>query len=124
MTRHGFPKRVRLLRASDFERVFARRLSAGNAWFTVYGAANEFGHPRLGLVVSRRIGSAAARNRWKRLLREAFRLTQDRLPALDMLCVVRSQTPPTLAELMESLPTLVERIDAMQQPKSARQAST
>jgi ribonuclease P protein component len=61
--------------------------------------------------VSRRIGGAASRNRWKRLLREAFRLTQHQLPPLDLVCVVRGASPPDLRRLMEALPALAARIE-------------
>ena len=75
-----FPKKMRLLRASEFERVFEQRCSAADRLVIVYGAHNEVGHPRLGLTVSRKVGGAVVRNRWKRCLREAFRRTQHELP--------------------------------------------
>jgi ribonuclease P protein component len=111
MSKHRFPKRVRLLRAREFERVFAARSSAADAWMVLYGAANDLGYPRLGLTVSRRVGGAAARNRWKRLAREAFRLTQHSLPPLDLVFVARAAIPPELAQLLESFPKLASRID-------------
>ena len=107
-----FSKRVRLLRPSDFERVFNARNSAADAWIVLYGATSEAGHPRIGLTVSRRVGGAVVRNRWKRLLREAFRLTQSQLPPLDLVCVVRGQTPPTLAQLRTSLTGISRRIQS------------
>ena len=120
-----FPKRLRLLRARDFERVFAARSSAADAWMTLYGAANDVGYPRLGLTVSRRIGGAAMRNRWKRLLREAFRLTQHQLPPLDLVCVARAPAPPVLRDLIETLPELAVRIERRLQrdvPRAAKDA--
>ena len=36
---------------------------------------------RLGIVASRRLGGAVVRNRARRLVREAFRLTRDEMPA-------------------------------------------
>jgi ribonuclease P protein component len=106
----GFPKRSRLLDAREFERVFAARHSAASPGFAMYGAANELGHARLGITVSRRTGNAVERNRWKRVLREAFRLSQSRLPAIDFVCVVRSPAPPPLTTLSETLLELAARV--------------
>jgi ribonuclease P protein component len=119
MTNHRFSKRMRLLSAKEFERVFAARVSASDAWLVMYAAENEVGHSRLGLTVPRRIGGATRRNRWKRLLREAFRLRQLELPAFDLVCVPRTASPPPLRHLMESLPTLAHRLQRKMRPGQA-----
>jgi ribonuclease P protein component len=120
MSDHRFPKQVRLLRAGEFERVFNVRNSASNAWIALYGATSELRHARLGLTVSRRVGSAVVRNRWKRLLREAFRTTQSELPPLDLVCVVRGQSPPTLGQMRESLLALSNRIQVKVEERANR----
>jgi ribonuclease P protein component len=52
----------------------------------VFGLANDVGHCRLGVTVTRRFGKATARNRAKRVLREAFRRNKHRLAgALDIV---------------------------------------
>jgi ribonuclease P protein component len=121
MASQRFPKRLRLLSAKDFERVFAARASVSDSWMVLYGATTEAGHARLGLTLPRRVGGAVVRNRWKRMLREAFRLSQHELPAVDFVCVPRSTSPPELSELTESLRTLAVRIERKLQSRAGAQ---
>ncbi|MEM6330009.1 MAG: ribonuclease P protein component [Planctomycetota bacterium] len=106
-----FGKRLRLLTSSDFDAVFAGKCSAADGVLIVYGIENSLGHARLGLVVSRKVGNAVRRNRWKRLLREAFRLAQHELPHRDYVVLPRPSQEPTLAAVSASLRSLATRID-------------
>jgi ribonuclease P protein component len=111
MPSQRFPKRLRLLSPKEFEHVFAARVSASDSWLVLYAGANSTGHPRLGLTVPRRVGGAVVRNRWKRLLREAFRISQHELPAFDYVCVPRSTAPPDLRQVVESFHMLAQRLE-------------
>jgi ribonuclease P protein component len=42
-------------------------------YFTMLGGPNPYGHDRLGIIASRKVGGAVQRNRAKRRLREIFR---------------------------------------------------
>lgn len=106
---HPFPKRLRLLKGSDFDAVFSARTSVGDGVLVVHVRPNDLGHPRLGMAVSRKVGNAVRRNRWKRLLREVFRLAQHDLPALDVVVLPRLRDEPTFEVLNASLGGLVRR---------------
>jgi len=102
----------RLRHGAEFRRVYQRRCSVATDRFVLLGVENGLDHPRLGLSVSRKVGGAVERNRWKRLVREAFRLSRTRLPAgIDLVVSPRpAASPPSLAELLETLPKLAARV--------------
>lgn len=80
MKRFSFPKKKRLLSNEQFKAVLTRRVCVSNELLKLFIAENDCGWPRLGVSVGRFCGRAVVRNRLKRLLREAFRQSQDRIP--------------------------------------------
>ena len=58
--------------------------------FSVHTRANNLGHARLGVTVSRRVSTkAVVRNRIKRCIRESFRRTQKTLGGLDLVVIAQ-----------------------------------
>lgn len=70
----GRPKRQRLSRSAEFDRVYREGRSHANRYLVLYvfPRPEEGESPRLGISVGRKVGGAVERNRVKRLLREAF----------------------------------------------------
>jgi ribonuclease P protein component len=97
--RYTFPRSCRLGGRHEFSAVFEARTRESRGPLTVYAKANALGHGRLGISISRKVGTAVRRNRIKRLLREAFRLMQHDLPGgYDLVVVVRPHEPLILAD--------------------------
>ena len=76
----GFPPKYRLERKSEFERAFKEGIKLVSAGIIVYFANNGFDYSRIGISVSKKFGSAVRRNRFKRRVREAFRLNRSGIP--------------------------------------------
>lgn len=82
----GFGRQRRLTRRTDFQRLLVRGTRHVQSGYVLYVSRRERGAPRLGIVISRKHSAkATVRNQIKRSVREAFRLEQAQLGALDML---------------------------------------
>jgi ribonuclease P protein component len=106
-------KRAQRLRSSaDFRRV---RDAAGRGQthplLVLYAAPNELSHTRVGVTVSRRVGSAVVRNRVRRRIREASRLLLPRLArGHDLLFVARpASAAAAWSDVCQAVEGLVRR---------------
>ncbi len=106
-----FSRLDRIRRQFDFDRVFAARSSAADRVLVVRCCPNGLDRARLGLSVSRKVGGAVVRNRWKRLIREAFRHQRDRMPGgFDYVVLPRRGATPDFRSISNSLPSLARKI--------------
>jgi ribonuclease P protein component len=86
-----FQRRMRLLTARDYERVFQQPQKSSGKALTVLARCSGRAWARLGLAIPRKqIRRAVERNRIKRLIRESFRRHQDLLSGLDVVVIGRS----------------------------------
>jgi ribonuclease P protein component len=114
----GFKASDRLRRRWDFLRIQRTGARFQTTHFVVYATRVDAEQPsRLGITVSRRIGIAVARNRFKRRVRECFRLKlRASLPqGTDLLVIARTgasglATRAILEELAAAALNLSRRI--------------
>jgi ribonuclease P protein component len=108
---YTFPKSHRLHGPTAFAAVYDQRIRDSRGPLTVYASPNALEHCRLGLSVSRKVGTAVRRNRIKRQLREAFRLMQHDLPVgYDIIIVVRPHPPLILADYQKMLSSMLIKL--------------
>ena len=92
----------RVRKPSEYTRIQQGGARVGTRHFVLILAAQALtpGPTRLGITASRKIGNAVARNRAKRLVREAFRATPELFaPGIDVVVIVRK--PVGMARLAE-----------------------
>ncbi len=114
MKRLGLPGTLRIRRKRDFAAATAEGRRFGDALLAAKVRGNGLGRTRLGLAVRRGKGGAVERNRVKRLLREAFRLSLPEIPpGLDVVLMPQGATGRTpLADVSRSLRALLARAAA------------
>jgi ribonuclease P protein component len=106
MKRLSFPKKKRLVSNRQFRAVLAHRRRFSNGLLALYVAENDCGYPRLGVSVGKSAGNAVTRNRFKRLLREAFRQCQQQVPSgCDYVVMLNSRRTSGIHPTFEQIKT-------------------
>lgn len=112
----GFPKSARLRNSAEFRRVYASGRRYDGRYMTAFVLTNSSDSQRLGITASRKMDTRAVlRNRAKRLLREAFRLSGAELGDLGksydwVLNARRSLLEVQLAEPLREFREIVARV--------------
>lgn len=80
-----------LRKQNDFNRVYTRGESKGSKYVVVLHNKNRLGYTRVAFVASKKVGNSVARNRSRRLMRQAYRNIKDKIaPGFDIVFVARN----------------------------------
>ena len=99
-------------------KVYGSGLYVADDMLVINGVRRPGAPTRLGLSISKKVGNAVQRNRWKRLIRDAFRCCRCQLPT-GWDCVVRPKrgAKPDRSQIERSLVSLVRRMQKRSEGK-------
>ena len=74
----------------DFQKVYRKGKSSANKYLVMYVLENGTSQNRLGISVSKKVGNSIVRHRLTRLIRESYRLQEERFRCgLDIIVIAR-----------------------------------
>src|SRR5690606_37687144 len=118
-----FPKNYRVTRGGDFSDIIRRGALAAEDVQVVNVRRAAFGEvqdveratdqgPRWWISIPRKTGPAVVRNRWKRWIREAFRLQRNELPSgIDIIVRPKRDAVGSFAAIAKSLRSTTRRAE-------------
>ncbi|MEM9366344.1 MAG: ribonuclease P protein component [Planctomycetota bacterium] len=111
---HRFPKSLHVLSSRSFGKILREGGTAAASTLVV--AALPRSHTgrteptRIGITIPQRTGNAVTRNRWKRLIREAFRHSKEQMPVgYDLIVRPKKGAEANYQCIMDELPRVVRR---------------
>jgi len=104
-------RRLRLRHREDFRRLRSEGQTWAHPLLVLSITPNQLPHNRYGVITSRKLGGAVARNRVKRRIREAARHLHPRIvPGYDLVFIARPRVSAcAYAELLEAMERLLRR---------------
>lgn len=76
----------------EFQRVYSARCITGNKTFTLFIRKNNLDYARVGFTITKKVGNAVTRNKFKRRLRDIYRVNYNKLkPGYDYVFVLKKE---------------------------------
>lgn len=120
---NSYDKRKRLLKSAQFRQVFDHAdKKMHQPHLMAFVCSNNKGYARLGIAITKRkVSTAVARNRLKRLIREQFRKRHLDLPAIDMVFIVKKPIDElSTVELNQQIQFILNKCSNKRHSKSIR----
>jgi ribonuclease P protein component len=111
-------RRLRLRRGRDFQRLRREGKTWAHPYFVLSVAPNQLPHNRYGIITTRKLGNAVARNRVRRRVREVFRYWHPQLqPGHDVVLIMRSGAKDCpYSSLLDAAQSLLRRAALFMEP--------
>lgn len=117
--RHFFCKDQRVRKGVEFSAVYGSKLFAADGTLVINAVKRQEdsciskadGPARIGLSISKKVGNAPTRNKWKRQIRQAFRMYQHRIPkGWDFVVRPKKDASFDPKAIQKSLPRLIKKV--------------
>ena len=111
-----FTKQQRISTRAEYQSIYKNGIKAGDGFFRIIISRNpRQTRPKLGIIVSKKVGPAVTRNRIKRMVREIYRLNQKKITAEIKLVVIAKPECITqkYQDIEQSLFKLLDRVDGL-----------
>ena len=107
-----FPKALRLLKRHEFSKIKDSRKRLVGSYIRISYLFTDSTSPKLGITVSTRFGKASIRNRFKRIVREAFRTSYHLLPQNIEIIILPTKTAKKskMIDIQNDLLNLLENL--------------
>lgn len=107
-----FSRDCRVRTPREFEAIYASGIYSADHLLVINALPRPDSQRRLGLSISKKVGNAVVRNRWKRLIRESFRCAGSKLPnGWDIVIRPKRGAVPDRFQIEQSLLNLMRRLE-------------
>lgn len=80
-----------LRRKSDFSSIYNKGKSVGSKYVVMFYKKNNLPYSRFAFLASKKVGNSVKRNRARRLMKESYRLTGNKIPeGYDIIFIARN----------------------------------
>ena len=104
-------REARILKPGEYSQIFKEGKRAKGKYWQIIAKPIQDPRPRLGLAISKKVTRLAVdRNRFKRIVRETFRLAQEQLDNWGFVVMARRSKPTQSPELSAELLDLFKQV--------------
>ena len=110
--RYSFGKTQRVTRSGDFTKIIRLGTCVADGTLVLFAlpTASADQSIRIGITIPKKTGNAVQRNRWKRLIRESFRVQQAALPTgYEFIIRPKRGASPSWRAIEKSIPHLARK---------------